>query len=428
MSSLRGKEEVLLLGMVFSAEFQPKVGQEFRDRVRCEALERLGYSVKTLDDKHSDNLLHGKHCRANFTQARRLLTSMESKWGSIQLNHIILDYYFSPVGWARVRWSDPFFTETLPMFAREKLISVGGKIWLPNLQCIRESIGRYRTTIDQYYNVHDISDPMQNPLYVATENVYDELMRIPEGDWTNASQLQPILDQATFPFLALVLKDPNDYWCENEDDSSKEELVEVKRQKLDDGDYASSTLLMWDAIVAAPKQVGGTKIVRVFLGGKDSTQSGPFLSAMATVRKKWASRVNIVLESITTEELGLLKWQPDQFVDWYLQSHVHFLIAHIHQSLYLRALVWDMEFACQQYNRLKYHAGFPSGEQLRCPVFTQDKIKYIDCLDKLAVKTMTIPLTFDGEYDSSCLDDVKRLIITNIIVLLFLINIRTTIV
>jgi hypothetical protein len=51
MSSLRGKEEVLLLGMVFAAEFQLKVGQEFRDRVRCEALERLGYSVKTLDDK-----------------------------------------------------------------------------------------------------------------------------------------------------------------------------------------------------------------------------------------------------------------------------------------------------------------------------------------------------------------------------------------
>ena len=55
MSLLRGKE-VLLFGMVFSAEFQPKVGQEFRDR---EALERLGYSVKTLDDKHSDSLLHG---------------------------------------------------------------------------------------------------------------------------------------------------------------------------------------------------------------------------------------------------------------------------------------------------------------------------------------------------------------------------------
>ena len=32
--------------MVFSAEFQPKVGQEFWDRVRCEALKRLGTQSK----------------------------------------------------------------------------------------------------------------------------------------------------------------------------------------------------------------------------------------------------------------------------------------------------------------------------------------------------------------------------------------------
>ena len=53
--------------MVFSAELVPKVGQEFRDRVRCVELENLGYSVKTLDDKHAaETLDHGKHCRANL--------------------------------------------------------------------------------------------------------------------------------------------------------------------------------------------------------------------------------------------------------------------------------------------------------------------------------------------------------------------------
>ena len=68
--------------MVFSAELVPKVGQEFRDRVRCEELEGLGYSVTTLDDKHSaDSLDHGKHCRANFTQPRRMLQAMEEAWG-----------------------------------------------------------------------------------------------------------------------------------------------------------------------------------------------------------------------------------------------------------------------------------------------------------------------------------------------------------
>ena len=68
--------------MIFSAELVPKVGQEFRDRVRCVELENLGYSVKTLDDKHAaETLDHGKHCRANFTQPRRMLQSMKAAWG-----------------------------------------------------------------------------------------------------------------------------------------------------------------------------------------------------------------------------------------------------------------------------------------------------------------------------------------------------------
>ena len=46
----------LLLGMVYSNEKDPITGQMFRDRVRCEAMEKLGYVVKTLDDKHDGDL------------------------------------------------------------------------------------------------------------------------------------------------------------------------------------------------------------------------------------------------------------------------------------------------------------------------------------------------------------------------------------
>ena len=42
----------LLLGMVYSLETKASTGQMFRDRVRCEAMEDLGYVVKTMDDKH----------------------------------------------------------------------------------------------------------------------------------------------------------------------------------------------------------------------------------------------------------------------------------------------------------------------------------------------------------------------------------------
>ena len=90
--------EVLLLGMVFSEETEPKRGQEYRDRVRCEALEKLGYSVRTLDNKHKDDVLtNGKHCTANFADSRRMLKSMNNRWDKSIFDHIILDYFFSPV-------------------------------------------------------------------------------------------------------------------------------------------------------------------------------------------------------------------------------------------------------------------------------------------------------------------------------------------
>ena len=401
------KEEVLLLGMVYSNEMVPKIGQEYRDRVRCIALENLGYSVKTLDDKHDDNkLVHGKHCTANFCHPRRMLIAMTSKWGdNISLHHVILDYFFSPVGWARTRWSDAFFTDTLPELAKKNVLFIGGKIWLPNLQCIRESIDRFRISIDKFYTVHPVADPKQNPLFVATENAYDELIRCPQSP-TNKLQLE--LQDPTFPFFALVLNDTNNTRVEEQYNHISGDS-NFKRQKFDDDDdYAGKSLLMWDAIIATPKNIGDTVIVRVFTGGIDSVQSGAFIHAMSSVQKRFYTSINIVLETLTTSELCKNKWQPDQFVEWLLNSHVHFILAHIHQSLLLHNLVWDMEIACQQYYRLKYHLGFPSGDQLRCPVFTQDKIKYIECLQQLTIKTMTIPLTIDGIYDNICLAGVQR--------------------
>ena len=231
------EEAVLLLGMVFSNEFVPKVGQEFRDRVRCESLESLGYSVKTLDDKHDDSKLeHNKHCRANFGQPRRMLKAMAEKWGdSLQLDHIILDYFFSPVGWARDRWTDGFFAETLPELAKRNVISVGGKVWLPNLQCIIESIDRFREYINEFYTVLAVADPMQNPLFVATENAYDEMIQCPNPP-SNKAQLD--LADPTFPFLALVLKDRA-----NGEQSTAMEYVQ-KRQKLEDDNIQNRRHIM----------------------------------------------------------------------------------------------------------------------------------------------------------------------------------------
>jgi hypothetical protein len=92
------KPSVLLLGMVFAHQAtEPKRGQEFRDRVRCVALQNLGYQIYTLDDKHDDRRID-EHCRANFADTRRMMADMANKWGDdVSFDHIVLDYFFSPV-------------------------------------------------------------------------------------------------------------------------------------------------------------------------------------------------------------------------------------------------------------------------------------------------------------------------------------------
>lgn len=90
---------VLLLGMVFAHQaIEPKRGQEFRDRVRCEAVKACGYNVYTLDDKHEDHQIN-EHCQANFADTRRMMQSIRSKWSEqkVAFRDIILDYFFSPV-------------------------------------------------------------------------------------------------------------------------------------------------------------------------------------------------------------------------------------------------------------------------------------------------------------------------------------------
>jgi hypothetical protein len=97
MSNNQEEKNVLLLGMVFAHQAtEPKRGQEFRDRVRCEALGNLGYKIYTLDDKHDDRIIE-EHCRANFADTRRMMQSIKNKWSDISFEHIILDYFFSPV-------------------------------------------------------------------------------------------------------------------------------------------------------------------------------------------------------------------------------------------------------------------------------------------------------------------------------------------
>lgn len=94
------ERNALMLGMAFfESRGSPVVGQQYRDTVRLESLEKDGYIVYTLDNKHnSHQTKQGRHCNTNFCDAR----GMEKDFKELEFRHleydvIILDYFFSPV-------------------------------------------------------------------------------------------------------------------------------------------------------------------------------------------------------------------------------------------------------------------------------------------------------------------------------------------
>lgn len=81
-------------------------------------------------------------------------------------------------------------------------------------------------------------------------------------------------------------------------------------------------------------------------------------------------------------------WEhPKDLVDWLLESSIHIiLIQGIHQGM---IELWHPRDCQKELLRLEYHPGFPSGNQLSCPVFQANKKHYL-----LALPTRTNPSFF----------------------------------
>lgn len=189
--------------MVYSKERRPRRGQEFRDRVRCEALDTK-FMVHTMDDKHdAAGAAADRHCTANFADTHRMLKAMDCTWGpDMNFDIIVLDYFFSPAGWASVRWSESFFKSTLPAFVTGNRLAPDGAVWLPHVRHVDEMFEKFSTELSEHYQWELVNAPTRNPLYLATDKVTAELLKTPDF-MTNESQIKPLLDK---PFYQLKRK------------------------------------------------------------------------------------------------------------------------------------------------------------------------------------------------------------------------------
>ena len=86
---------VILLGMVYEANAPPfKQGQEWRDHVRLNHMADNGFEIRTIDNKHNNSAFH---LMADFSSERRLRLDIQLHWAGLEVEMIILDYFFMPV-------------------------------------------------------------------------------------------------------------------------------------------------------------------------------------------------------------------------------------------------------------------------------------------------------------------------------------------
>lgn len=181
----------------------PSRGQGYRDRVRCQALESLGYVVYTMDDKHHESLaVNGRHCQTNFSDARRMWECIQNTWEVVGIlkrgfQVIILDYFFSPAGWHDQNWSSNFFAHVLPSLVINHILGNNGLIWLPNVGHVQKMIENYKNILCLYFEWETVADPTRNPLAKATDNANRKLELCPDK-MTNETQLAYLRQASNF--------------------------------------------------------------------------------------------------------------------------------------------------------------------------------------------------------------------------------------
>ena len=146
------------------------------DGIRCRAFEQSELSkVFSKDNTHTiDQGEDGRHICQDFTKPG-VLGSMDSQWAGQVFRQVIMDYFYTPSSWHEDRWAEAMYTTTLPIMAAKGAIPINGEVWLPNIDCIRNRLQRLSASLRPWFTTKKISNPMENPLYRATQTVAMDL-------------------------------------------------------------------------------------------------------------------------------------------------------------------------------------------------------------------------------------------------------------
>ena len=178
-----------------------------------------------------------------------------------------------------------------------------------------------------------------------------------------------------------------------------------------------SDLILWETIERSRINRSSNRqrkfIIGVFTGGLRGVQVDQFQEALKLVIQEFElyynpGKLQISINCISAKDVAKARMTPTQLVDRLLNCDVHFILSHIHQSLLDRNIGWRIDDLLANLERLKFHPGFPYGEQLSCPVFTQDKYQYISQIAGYSIPTMKVPIVESTKYPDNFKEEVTR--------------------
>jgi hypothetical protein len=133
--------------------------------------------------------------------------------------------------------------------------------------------------------------------------------------------------------------------------------------------------------------------IRVFTGGHQGAQLNNFMRAFRELR---LLPEQYVIDYRSIKDVKDRGWTAKLLVDWLLGGHVHFIISHVHQGYSGQGehqMGWNMINLMEEMTRLKQHPGFPNGVKIACPVFTQDKIGYLQSIPSFVNPSLKVMLS-----------------------------------
>ena len=91
------------------------------------------------------------------------------------------------------------------------------------------------------------------------------------------------------------------------------------------------------------------------------------------------------------------RWGFERIIKWLKESDIHFILCHMHQGRKF-PYQWDCTQFLLNLRDLDYHLGFPMGESLSCPIFTQNKLNYLSAIRTRTNYTLPIQLNSLDDY------------------------------